>query len=342
MAKGVHRVSTDGTQRSGSRPGSGRVALLAAAAGFIIIEALILARVLNPYWQQVMALAGIMTISALGLSLIYGYTGQFSLGHAAFYGIGAYTSALVTRSIGGGGPWLLALGLVAGAALAGLIALIIGLPILRLRSDYLGIATLGFGIIIKVLFDNSDSVIPMLGGSRGMSGIARLTSFPWVFVLAAAAVVVMRNIVYSGIGRALVSVREDELAAEAVGVDSTRYKTLGFVVGCVYAGVAGGLYAHLYTFLHPQNFDFLKSIDVLLIVVLGGLGSMSGTLIAAVGWTFLLEGLRLVLPSSVQDWRWVIYPLLLIIFMLVRPGGIFAGTELPFLRQPGGGRRGKP
>lgn len=319
----------------------GLVALAIAVGAAVAVEASILAGVLNPYWQQVVSLAGIMTISALGLNLIYGYTGQFSLGHAAFYGIGAYTSAYVTRTVGGGGPWLLALGLACGATLAGLVALAIGLPILRLKSDYLGIATLGFGIIVKVLLDNSDSVIPMLGGSRGMSGIARLTSFPWVFVLAAAALVVMRNIVYSGIGRALVSVREDELAAEAVGVDSTRYKTLGFVVGCVYAGVAGGLYAHLYSFLHPMNFDFLKSIDVLLIVVLGGLGSMSGTLVAAVGWTFLLEGLRFVLPSSVQDWRWVIYPLLLVVFMLVRPGGIFAGNELPFLRHGGAMDRGR-
>lgn len=308
------------------------VALLVAVAVFAVIEALILVGALNPYWQQIICLAGIMTISGLGLNLIYGYTGQFSLGHAAFYGIGAYTAALLTRSIGSHNPAVLLLGLVAGGALAGLIALLIGLPILRLKSDYLGIATLGFGIIVKVLFDNSDKVIPMMGGSRGMSSIPKLTTFLWVFPLAVIAVVVMRNIVFSGIGRALISVREDELAAEAVGIDSTRYKTLGFVIGCVFAGVAGGLYAHLYVFLHPSNFDFLKSIDVLLIVVLGGLGSISGTVVAAVAWTFLLEGLRILLPPAVQDWRWVIYPLLLIIFMLVRPGGIFAGTEFRFLK----------
>ena len=312
--------------------GAGLVALLVAVAVFAVIEALILVGALNPYWQQIICLAGIMTISGLGLNLIYGYTGQFSLGHAAFYGIGAYTAALLTRSIGSHNPAVLLLGLVAGGALAGLIALLIGLPILRLKSDYLGIATLGFGIIVKVLFDNSDKVIPMMGGSRGMSSIPKLTTFLWVFPLAVIAVVVMRNIVFSGIGRALISVREDELAAEAVGIDSTRYKTLGFVIGCVFAGVAGGLYAHLYVFLHPSNFDFLKSIDVLLIVVLGGLGSISGTVVAAVAWTFLLEGLRILLPPAVQDWRWVIYPLLLIIFMLVRPGGIFAGTEFRFLK----------
>lgn len=312
--------------------GAGLVALLVALGAFLAVEALILVGFLNPYWQQIICLAGIITISGLGLNLIYGYTGQFSLGHAAFYGIGAYTAALVTRSIGGHNPAILLLGLAAGAALAGLVALLVGLPILRLKSDYLGIATLGFGIIVKVLFDNSDKVIPMMGGSRGMSAIPKLTSFLWVFPLAVIAVIVLRNIVFSGIGRALISVREDELAAEAVGIDSTRYKTIGFVIGCMYAGVAGGLYAHLFTFLHPSNFDFLKSIDVLLVVVLGGLGSISGTIVAAVAWTFLLEGLRIVLPPSVQDWRWVIYPLLLVVFMLVRPGGIFAGTEFRFLK----------
>jgi len=315
-----------------SRSNAGVIALLAASVAFVAVEALILTGVLNPYWQQIICLAGITMVSALGLNLVYGYTGQFSLGHAAFYGIGAYTAALVTRSIGGHNPAILLVGLVAGAAVAGLVALLIGLPILRLKSDYLGIATLGFGIIVKVLFDNSDAVIPMLGGSRGMSGIQHYTSFLWVFPLAVLAVVVLRNIVYSGIGRALISVREDELAAEAVGINSTRYKTLGFVIGCMYAGVAGGLYAHLFTFLHPSNFDFLKSIDVLMVVVMGGLGSISGTVVAAVAWTFLLEGLRVLLPPAVQDWRWVIYPLLLIVFMLVRPGGVFAGTEFGFLK----------
>jgi branched-chain amino acid transport system permease protein len=326
------RRSANGRARAGTKPDVGLVALLVAFVGFAAVEALIAGRMLNPYVQQVMCLAGIMTISALGLNLIYGYTGQFSLGHAAFYGVGAYTAALVTRALGVHGPLVLLPGLVAGTVLAGLVALLVGLPILRLRSDYLGIATLGFGIIVKVLFDNADKVVPAMGGSRGMSVGAKLTTFAWVFVLAIAAIVVLRNIVYSGTGRALISVREDELAAESVGIDSTRYKTLGFVIGCMYAGCAGGLYAHQYVFLHPSNFDFLKSIDVLLIVVLGGLGSISGTIVAAVAWTLLLEGLRLLLPPSVQDWRWVIYPLLLILFMLLRPGGIFAGTEFSFLK----------
>jgi branched-chain amino acid transport system permease protein len=313
------------------------ITLLLAVAVFVVIQGLMLTGVLNLYWQQIIQLACIVTISALGLNLIYGFTGQFSLGHAAFYGIGAYTAAFITKTWPASGYFGFVLGLVAGTALAGLIALLIGLPILRLRSDYLGIATLGFGIIMKVAFDN----LNFLGGSRGMTGIAGYTRFAWVFFLGLAAVVVLRNLIYSSTGRALLSIREDEIAAEAIGVNTTRYKTLGFVVGCCYAGLAGGLYAHLYKFLHPSNFDFLKSIDVLLVVVLGGLGSMSGTVIAAVAWTFLLEGLRVVLPPEILDWRLVIYPLLLIIVMLLRPKGLFGGKEFRFLiphEADGGGR----
>lgn len=332
---------TDSGAVRGFRLGAGWRALGAALVGYGVLQTLMSLRVVNPYWQLVASLAGIMTVSGLGLNLIYGYTGQFSLGHAAFYGIGAYCSALITRTLGGS-VWTLLLGIVAGALLAGIVAILIGLPILRLRADYLAIATLGFGIIMKVLFDNSDQVIPMMGGSAGMSGIPKLTNFAWVFVSALAAVFVLRNLVYSSVGRALVSVREDELAAEAVGINTTKYKTLGFTIGCMFAGVAGALYAHLYAYLNPFNFDFLKSIDVLLVVVLGGLGSISGTLVAAVGWTFLLEGLRVALPAEFQDWRMVIYPLVMIVFMLVRPGGIFARTEFPFIKPAGyRARKGK-
>jgi branched-chain amino acid transport system permease protein len=191
---------------------------------------------------------------------------------------------------------------------------------------------LAFGIIVKVLFDNADAVIPALGGSRGMLSIPRYTNFTWTFFMALGAVAAVRNFVYSSLGRACISIREDEIASESVGVNTTRYKTLGFVLGCSFAGAAGVLYAHLYVFLHPSNFDFLKSIDVLLIVVLGGLGSMSGTIVAAIAWTFLLEGLRVVLPPQILDWRLVIYPLLLIIVMILRPRGLGGGMEFGFLK----------
>jgi branched-chain amino acid transport system permease protein len=305
---------------------------------YLVIEGLIQLRLLNPYWQQIIQFAAIIAISALGLNLIYGYTGQFSLGHAAFYGIGAYTSALITKSFPHGGLAVFFVSVVAAVVAVAIVAFLIGLPILRLKSDYLGIATLGFGIIIKVLFDNADAVIPSLGGSRGMVGIPKYTNLTITFFFLFIAILVIRNFVYSRMGRACISVREDEIAAESIGIDTTKYKTIGFVLGSIFAGVAGALYAHLYTFLHPSNFDFLKSIDVLLIVVLGGLGSISGTLVAAIGWTFLLEGLRVVLPVEILDWRFVIYPLLLIIVMILRPRGLWGGMEFNFLKPKDYGR----
>lgn len=298
----------------------------------ILILGLSLSGILNPYWQQIIQFALIMTISALGLNLIYGYTGQFSLGHAAFYGIGAYSSAFITKHLFHLGYLSFIFGLFCAIIIAGLVAFLIGLPILRLKSDYLGIATLGFGIIVKVIFDNADVVLPALGGSRGMLGIPKLTTIPITYIFLVLGIIGIRNFVYSRIGRACISIREDDIAAECVGIDTTKYKTLGFVIGCIYASVAGVLYAHLYSFLHPANFDFLKSIDVLLIVVLGGLGSISGTIVAAITWTFLLEGLRVILPPAILDWRLVIYPLLLIIVMLLKPRGLGGGMEFKILK----------
>jgi len=296
--------------------------------------------ILNPYWIQIFQLACIVAISALGLNLIYGYTGLFSLGHAAFYGVGAYTAALATKLYIGayGEEATLATGavflgsLLAGGVAAGFLACLVGIPTLRLTSDYLGIATLGFGVIMKVLFDNADSLLPQLGGARGMTGIARLTGIPWVVAALVASILSLRNLVHSSYGRALVAIREDEVAAAAMGIDTYRYKVIGFTAGCAFAGVAGGLYAHLYTFLHPSSFDFLKSFDVLMIVVIGGLGNMSGTLVASFGWVFLLEGLRVALPPEYIEFRWVLIPLLLIATMLGRPQGLFGTMELPFLR----------
>jgi len=299
---------------------------------YLAIQGLIRYEVINPYWQQVAEYSLIVSISSLGLNIIYGYTGQFSLGHAAFFGIGAYSSALLIKALEIESPAIFILCLFAGAILAGLVAFLVGLPILRLRSDYLGIATLGFGIIVKVALDNLDRLIPMMGGSRGMSGIPKLTTFTITYLFTILAIVVLRNFIYSSHGRACISIREDEIAAQTMGINTTKYKTIAFVMGCFYAGLAGGLYAHLYVFLHPSNFDFLKSFDPLLIVVLGGLGSMSGTIMAAIGWTFLLEGLRVILPPQILDWRMVIVPVLLIIVMLLRPQGLFGGSEFAFLK----------
>lgn len=318
----------------------GILVAVAVAALYAALEFLRRTGVITPYWAQVMDLSLIMTISALGLSLIYGFAGQFSLGHAGFYGLGAYTAAFVTKSMG---STLVSfpIGLLAGAAVAGIVAYLIGLPILRLRSDYLGIATLGFGIIVKVMLDNSDKISPMMGGSRGMSDIGHFSSFAWIFWLAVVAILLARNLVLSAPGRACIAVREDEVAADIMGINTTHFKLMIFVLGCSLAGLAGGLYAHRYTFLHPSSFDFLKSFDVLLIVVLGGLGSLTGTVVTAVGWTFLLEWLRVVLPQAFLDWRGVIYAVVLIVVMIVRPQGIFGGKEISIFRnQPSARREG--
>lgn len=295
---------------------------------------------LNPYWIQIFQHACIVAVSALGLNVIFGFTGLFSLGHAAFYGVGAYTAALLMKTYAGAvgdGSFLASqaafLGsLLAGGLAAALLACLVGLPVLRLTSDYLGVATLGFGVIMKVLFDNADTLVPQLGGARGMTGIVKMTSIPWAVLALAAAVLVVRNLVHSTYGRVLVAIREDEIAAAAMGIDTFRYKVIGFTLGCSFAGVAGGLYAHLYTFLHPSSFDFFKSFDVLMIVVLGGLGSMTGTLVASFGWIFLLEGLRVLLPLEYLEFRWVLIPVLLIVTMLLRPQGLMGLRELPILQ----------
>lgn len=314
-----------------------------AVALFAAVEAGVRTGVINNYWQTIFTYACVFVTYALGLNVIYGYNGQFSLGHAAFYGVGAYASALVTKQLFAGDAVVFPLAIITGGLIAAILGFLVGLPILRLRSDYLGIATLGFGIMVKVLFDNADVLIPAMGGSRGMTGIPKATSFGWAFFVMLAAIILVRNLIYSSHGRAVISIREDEIAADTMGIDTTKYKTLAFVVGCFLAGIAGSLYAHLYAFLHPTSFDFLKSVDVLLVVVLGGLGSMTGTIIAAVGWIFLLEGLR-ILPEQFLDFRMVIYPLVLIIIMIVRPSGLMGGTELGPLKAGRVGRRseGRP
>lgn len=268
---------------------------------------------INLYVIQIFSLACCITISALGLNLIYGYTGLFSLGHAAFMGIGAYSSALLTKSFSHYGYLAYIGAIILSIISTFLISYLIAIPILKLKSDYLGIATLGFGIIVKVLLDNSDKVFPQMGGSRGMLTIPNFTNLPIVLFSLILIILIMRNLIYSKFGRSLLAIREDESAAYAMGIDVYKQRLLSFSLGCSFAGFSGALYAHLYCFLHPSNFDFLRSIDLMLIIVLGGLGSMSGTIIASFFWVFILEGLRIILPQAILDWRLVIYPLLLIL-----------------------------
>lgn len=312
-------------------------------AFYVLAQVLIVTGLLNSYWQLILDQSLIVAIASLGLSLIYGFCGQFSLGHAAFYGLGAYTAGLIGKLWGHGDPLWFVGSLIAGAVVAGLVAVVIGLPILRLRSDYLGIATLGFGIIVRVLMDNSGKLIPETGGATGMTGAPMVANFTWIFVVAVGAIFLVRNLVFSRFGRSWVAIREDEVAADAMGLNTTRAKTLAFVLGCALAGLAGALYAHRYPFIHPSSFNFLKSIDFLIIVVLGGLGSFTGTVVTAVAWVFLLEGLRAVLGMAFVDYRGVVYALILIAVIILRPRGLLGGKEwsalLPRLGAPAPGPR---
>ncbi len=292
----------------------------------------VLPRVTNPYHFQVLILVGINIVLAVSLNLVNGFTGQFSIGHAGFMAVGAYASAMFTFKFGV--PLVAALGmlpspvaqgvalllaLVAGGLLAAVAGWLVGLPSLRLRGDYLAIVTLGFGEIIRVVILNVDAI----GGARGLPGIPPYANFFWVFGAVVAVVVVARHLATSTHGRALFAIRDDEVAAEALGVDTTRYKVIAFVLGAFFAGVAGGLFAHFLSYLNPSSFTFLKSIEVIAMVVLGGMGSITGSVVAAVVLTLLPEVLR-----PVKEYRMVIYSLMLIVLMITRPQGLMGTREL--------------
>jgi branched-chain amino acid transport system permease protein len=294
----------------------------------------VLPSVLNPYLLQVLMLIGINIILAVSLNLVNGFTGQFSIGHAGFMAVGAYGSAMFTLTVGvpllakltamGIPPQiaqgaLLLVALVLGGLLAALFGYLVGLPSLRLRGDYLAIVTLGFGEIIRVLILNID----VIGGPRGLPGIPKWANFFWVFACVAAVVALSRNLARSTHGRALFAIRDDEVAAEALGVDTTRYKITAFVLGAFFAGVAGGLFAHYLCYLNPNSFTFLKSIEIIAMVVLGGMGSISGAVLAAVVLTLAPEVLR-----PVKEYRMVIYSLMLIVLMITRPQGLLGTREL--------------
>ncbi|HEX9115820.1 MAG TPA: branched-chain amino acid ABC transporter permease [Anaerolineae bacterium] len=378
-------------------------------------------QVLNEFDKGLLFQACGMTMVALGLNLIYGFNGQFSLGQYGFYGIGAYTAADITYRwvngdasglfvagvgviLGGlailginrvvkrfkGMPVLSAFALyLVGAVVAGAIAVFIGnliarglapalgtgdapsvltsvpaqhvvlflailvggvfaaevaflfgLPVLTLGSDYFGIATLGFTIVVQTLMVNTDTILPFpeMKGGRGMIGIPKLTNWAWAFFFLIVIIIVMRNLIYSSTGRAMISVREDETAAKAMGIDVANYKLLAFVIGSLFAGIGGGVYAHYIGFLSPGTFDFLLGFNPLIIVVFGGLGSMTGTIAASFGWIFFLEGLLRVilgqLGTEAPTWRYVLYPIALLLLMLLRPQGLLGSIEWGFLRAP--------
>ncbi len=378
-------------------------------------------QILNDFDRGLLFQACTMTMVALGLNLIYGFNGQFSLGQWGFYGIGAYTAADITYrwvnldgrgllvagvGVALGGLMILAVGrlvrryrgmpvlsqftlYLVGSVLAGAVAVFIGnainpvllplfgtkdapgillsgaaiqivfflavliagvftaevsflfgLPVLMLGSDYFGIATLGFNIVVTTLMVNTDTLLPFpeMKGGRGMVGIPKLTTWFWAFLFLLAVIIIMRNLIYSSTGRAIMAVREDETAAKAMGIDVAFYKLFAFVVGSLFAGIGGGVYAHYIGFLSPGTFDFLVGFNPLIIVVFGGLGSMTGTIAASFGWIFFLEGLLRVLlgqmGTEAPTWRYVLYPIALLLLMLLRPQGLLGNVEWGFLKRP--------
>jgi len=300
---------------------------------------------LNEYVQRIVLLAGINIILAVGLNLINGTTGQFSIGHAGFMAVGAYGAAYVgtkiahpLHSILGAGALgnaiIFNLALLIGAIFAGISGLIVGMPSLRLRGDYLAVVTLGFGEIIRILFNNAT----FLGAATGYfgddpSGLPAYTNFFWVYAWVVAIVILIHNLTFSQTGRSLTAIREDEIAAEAMAIPTTRLKVTAFAISAATAGIAGGLFAHMQAGVRPEDFRFEKSIDMIVMIIVGGLGSISGAILGGIFVAVSLELMR-----DLQQYRLVLYALLLIVIMIVRPQGLLGTRELHHVFR----RRSKP
>ena len=274
----------------------------------------------NRYYLGVAIDVGINIILAVSLNLINGHTGQFSLGHAGFMAVGGYSAAAFTLRLSplvppSLQPLLFLVGLVLGGVLAAIVGLGVGVPSLRLRGDYLAIVTLGFGEIIRVVLQNMEVV----GAASGLKDIPKYSTLGWTFAMAALTVYVIAAVVNSTYGRGFIAVHDDEVAASAMGINPTKYKVTAFVIGAFFAGIAGGLYAHHKQFLSPTGFDFMKSIDIVVMVILGGMGRTAGVIAAAVLLTLLPEFLR-----GFADIRMILYSLLIIVLMMARPQGLFS------------------
>lgn len=284
---------------------------------FAVVEVLLDQEIIDPYWEANIILTLINVILAVSLNLINGYTGQFSIGHAGFLAVGAYVGAIMTVKLEL--PFVVAL--LAGTAAAAVLGFLIGIPTLRLNGDYLAIATLGLGEIIRISILNIDYV----GGASGFMGIPRITSFPWAFGVTVLTIFFIKNFKNSSYGRSCLAIRENEIAAETMGIDTTKYKVLAFTIGAAFAGTAGVLFSHYYYIAHPASFTFMRSFDILTMVVLGGLGSMTGAITGAVALTGISAAL-----ADYPEWRMVIYSITLIVLMLNRPQGIMGSKELSF------------
>ncbi|MFY3792611.1 branched-chain amino acid ABC transporter permease [Ureibacillus sp. MALMAid1270] len=294
---------------------------------YAVVQIFISTGMLDAYFENILVTMCIHIMLAVSLHLVIGITGQFSIGHAGFMAVGAYISAIATMNLGLPFP----VAILLGAIVAGLAGLLVGIPTLRLKGDYLAIATLGFAEIIRIVFINLDYV----GGAAGMV-INQMTNWTYAFFGVVITILVISNFTNSRHGRGCISIREDEIAADSMGINTTYYKVVAFVIGSAFAGVAGAIYSHQFFFIQPTAFNFLKSFDILIFVVLGGLGSLSGSVIAAILLTVVSFYLQ-----NFPETRMIIYSAVLIIIMLYRPTGLLGTKEVTQLLKFGnkGGSR---
>ncbi len=304
------------------RAASSRKALpILLAVGLVLSFAIPEFGLVNKYIQLILMYVGINIILTISLNLVNGYMGEFSVGHAGFMAVGAYISSVLTtmllpRALN---PYLFPLVVFAGGVGAALVGLIVAVPSFRTRGDYLAIITLALNMIVKSVIENIDAI----GGPRGIPGVEKLTTLPWVFFWTVLSIWVIRNFIYSNYGRGVLSIREDEIASELMSVNTRQAKLMTFVISSFFAGVAGALFAHVLQFISPKVFDIIKSTDVLIMVYLGGIGSIAGSILGATIYTVLLELLR---PLGL--WRMVFMPLVLVLLMIFRPRGIMGLREL--------------
>lgn len=295
--------------------------VLALVLLFALLNILMKNDIISRYYQGILVFAFINIIVASSLNLTIGFLGQLALGHAGFMAIGAYGAALFSiylKQMALPPTALLIVSLLVGGLLAGTIGYLIGLPALRLRGDYLAIITLGFGEIIRVIINN----LKITKGAQGLTGIPRLVNVTNSFWIAVIVIVILYAIIHSRHGRAIMSIREDEIAAEAVGINTVKYKSLGFTISAFFAGIGGGLFAHYLAYLDPSTFSFMKSVEIVTIVILGGMGSLTGTIVASVVLTILPEMLR-----GFAEYRLLIYSFVLILMMIFRPQGLLGTKE---------------
>lgn len=313
--------------------------LILIVALYVLMMSLVSSGVITNYWSGILITVGINIILAVSLNIATGYLGQLPLGHAGFMAVGAYAGGIFMKATPAAAlikagesaaliPYILA-ALAISAVVAGLFGLIIGIPALRLRGDYLAIITLGFGEIIRVVLTNIDSVLgfDFTYGAAGLKRIPKFSSMTLVFICVVLSCVLIHTMMKSKHGRAILSIRDNEIASESVGVNTTYYKTTAFVFSAMLAGIAGCLYAGYLGSLYPSTFKFMKSIEILVMVVLGGMGSMLGSVVSATVLTVLPELLR-----SVADYRMVAYSLALVIMMIFRPKGLFGSYDFSMSR----------